>query len=379
MSTDIAGDLGEAQLVDAHNEIQTVFNGQIPGYFNGKRAKYSLESGVSKDGNYIYLDANCYGDLKDFFEPEKLKYWERYYTRYNRSTDRFERSNHLLQDSIGRAFPYHGIVLLNDSLYFMRRDISRKRILKGLEKLDYTIEGKKDTAFAHNWGSETKRELLKAIRRRGIVDPRIQKIVDILRENIGADSYTFAHYKPGARLHLTFGGYKEIVKTGHKKVDRVFELTEERLEPFQGFYTCDFSIYGAHPAVKTAAGIASPVQTRQGKRHIPMIDFRDRARLEDVEFDLARLNIPGMVVESGNSFHFYGFETLSQDDWRNFIEESRSLRSVDKNWPDLQLEQGYSMLRITPAYHRLFQPCIVQTRPKASGETQNTQSLKLAA
>lgn len=369
MGTDIAGDMAKSELVAANNEIRTIFNGQIPGYFNSRRAKYNLESWVSTEGTFIHLDAECYGDLKDFFEPEKLKYWERFYRNCQHG--------HLLQDIIARAFPYHGVVIANHPLYSSYWDAKRKRILRGLEKLGYAVGEKKSSSYAHNWGQETKRELLRVMRQEGIVDPRLKKILDMIRENIGADSYTFAHYKPSTKRNLHFNDYHHFQLPEHKTVIHVFELPEERLESFQGFYTSDLSQYGNHPAIRTAAGIASPVQTRQGKRHIPMIDFCDRATLAGVEFDLAKLGMHGMIVESGNSFHFYGFETLSEDDWRSFVEETRGFRSIDKNWPDLQLEQGYSMLRITPAYHRLFQPCIVRKLEPAEGFFQT--SIGLAA
>lgn len=68
MGTDISGDLSEAQLVAANNEITPVFSGEIPGYFNNRRAKYTLKSGVSSQGSFIYLNAMCYGNLDSISE-----------------------------------------------------------------------------------------------------------------------------------------------------------------------------------------------------------------------------------------------------------------------------------------------------------------------
>ena len=282
-----------------------------------------------------------------------------------------------MHDPIGRAFPYHGIVLAEDPFYFFRQ--KRHKLLKRLEKIGYEIDAKKGSALSNNWGHEAKRELLKSIRRKGLVDPRIRQIVDTIRENIGADAYTFVHYKPRAKFEIVSGHYRHLVETGHRPTLCVFELSEDRIESHQAFYTCDLSAYGGYgnTAVATAAGIASTLKTPQGKRHIPMIAVKDAASRADVEFDLDRLAMPGMIVESGNSYHFYGFEPLSESDWRDFIGETGKLHAIDKNWTQLQTEQGYSMLRITPAYNRLFQPCVVKTRPRASGETQ--REIKLAA
>ena len=363
MGTDIAGDLTREQLVAANNKIGYIFNGQIPGYFNNKRAKYDLEYGVSSEGSFIYLNAECRGNLKDFFEPEKLKYWERYY--------RGAEPGHLLLDNVGRAFPYHGIVIMNHPLYSSYWN-KKRRILRAFQKIGYEIGERKSSAYARNWGHETKRELLKSLRQKGIVDPRIRQILGILRENIGADAYTFAQYKPRAKRNLTHNEYRHFEEPEHKTVDFTFQLTDGILEKFELDYTFAFGI-------NRAAGIASTVRIGEEKRHIPMIDFQDRSSLADVEFDLDKLGIPGIVVESGNSFHFYGFETLPDGTWKDFVEETRGLHAIDKNWPDLQMAQGYSMLRITPAYHRLFQPCLIKTRPKAVGDSLRNAQLKMAA
>ncbi len=61
--------------------------------------------------------------------------------------------------------------------------------------------------------------------------------------------------------------------------------------------------------------------------HIPMMDFAcdvqdtHRAFLKAAfhHADLRTKYCPGVLLESGNSYHFYGFRTLNQDEWIEFV------------------------------------------------------------
>jgi len=111
-----------------------------------------------------------------------------------------------------------------------------------------------------------------------------------------------------------------------------------------------------------AIGLASKVKIEDEEKHIPMIDFGCDYRHLNAALNSnfnGKIKMPGMIVASGNSFHFYGFELLNQNKWVEFMELIKNIPEVDKNWPDLQLKQGFSMLRITPSRRKLTQPCFL--------------------
>ena len=367
MGTDIAGDLTMEQLDAANSGIRTVFNGVLPGYFNSRPVDYHLYSGVARTGGFIYLGAEARGNIRDFVEPEKAKYWEKFYRRCP--------PNHLLVHDMADAFPYHGIVMAARDFTPSIWGPEWNQSMEALQGIGYSIERKRDSSFARNWGQESKRELLRILRMKRIADPRTRRIVNALDENIGADAYTFARYRPRTKQKEDNWGYGPSIfsseeEARHKKVDHAWEIPAKRLRFAEHDSACTMSL-------PSAAGIASPVQTSRGRRHIPMIDFRDeRICVEWVRETIDKIGMRGMIVDSGNSFHFYGFETLPETEWKDFIEASRNLPMVDEHWPDLQLEQGYSMLRITPSAGRLFQPCVVETyKPAAGSSSREARSL----
>lgn len=91
--------------------------------------------------------------------------------------------------------------------------------------------------------------------------------------------------------------------------------------------------------------------------HVPMIDFisRDIGRIERFVRKLtSEYKIDSSILaDSGNSFHFYGFSLLSQDEWKNFMGKVLLYGSfvrreiVDNRWIGHRLIAGYSSLRLT--------------------------------
>jgi hypothetical protein len=59
----------------------------------------------------------------------------------------------------------------------------------------------------------------------------------------------------------------------------------------------------------------------------------------------------GWLVNSGNSFHFHGNDVLTHDKWVNYMlilleRAGNSDTTLDTNWPHLQLNRCYSILRV---------------------------------
>jgi hypothetical protein len=56
--------------------------------------------------------------------------------------------------------------------------------------------------------------------------------------------------------------------------------------------------------------------------HIPMMDFRcppNSDNLRRVELSMKAMGLRGAILESGNSYHFYGFELFGEDEWLDFM------------------------------------------------------------
>ncbi len=116
-------------------------------------------------------------------------------------------------------------------------------------------------------------------------------------------------------------------------------------------------------------GFVSKVKLKNGKMlWLKLIDFNrsiSPRNLKRVELALKLLKTgPGLIIDSGNSYHFYG-EVIFQDytDWRKFYRGGRgdylldyrmaitlwpqsAIRVIGRNWPRLTLKQGFGMLRV---------------------------------
>lgn len=99
-------------------------------------------------------------------------------------------------------------------------------------------------------------------------------------------------------------------------------------------------------------GIASSVVRRDKREaHIPMLDLRwspDERNVPFAQALLAQFGIGGLLLNSGRSFHFYGFGLLSPEEYRVFLGQSLLLGPlVDRRWVGHQLMEGASVLRLT--------------------------------
>ncbi|MBS3093909.1 hypothetical protein J4456_05000 [Candidatus Pacearchaeota archaeon] len=112
---------------------------------------------------------------------------------------------------------------------------------------------------------------------------------------------------------------------------------------------------------KNALAISSLVLTREGKKHLPMIDFMS-TNLEywEIENVIERLKIPKRIlVNSGNSYHHYNTEKLmTEEEFYNYTNIIAEQPEIGKNWPWLSAQQGFTLLRISPSATKPFFPTI---------------------
>jgi len=100
------------------------------------------------------------------------------------------------------------------------------------------------------------------------------------------------------------------------------------------------------------------------QRHIPMMDFRcapSPQNLERTRLALKKLGqASGVILESGRSYHFYGFQLQEQQEWIDFMARSLLLAPfVDARFVAHRLIEGTAVLRISASERKPFLPSIV--------------------
>lgn len=100
-------------------------------------------------------------------------------------------------------------------------------------------------------------------------------------------------------------------------------------------------------------GITSRVLIRSGEfAHIPMMDFLCPPSEENLKTLLQVFGkvaeYRGFILNSGNSYHYYGTRLLTDSQWRTFLGRSLLLSGLsDDRYIGHQLVDGYCVLRIS--------------------------------
>jgi hypothetical protein len=102
-----------------------------------------------------------------------------------------------------------------------------------------------------------------------------------------------------------------------------------------------------------ALGLSSKCRLADGARlHIPMMDFRCDPAASNIAFiteALTYLAMPGFVLRSEQSLHFYGARRLDEHQWRHFLAHCLLLKDL-MDWRYIAhcLLYGMCSLRIPP-------------------------------
>lgn len=113
-------------------------------------------------------------------------------------------------------------------------------------------------------------------------------------------------------------------------------------------------------------GVMSKVLLEDGStKHLIFMDFDCPPTLENLE-DAADFiqNIgfsSGYFYNSGQGFHYYYTKIVNEDMWKKTLLEAKKSELVDKNWIEIQLRRGYSVLRLTSNEEKPCIPTIVKT------------------
>ena len=372
MSTDLAGDVSNKTIEETVASLKQRFDFEIDGYENGKPVKRSIDAvpqweeyhdwKTNKRANTIGLGTRFKGTFEQYlscFEDAARKTVERTMNAHNYGW----------LHCFARILPHHHLVLT--SSYYLKTIHNMKESLEGM---GYTLVLEDPFDF-EPYNLETKKgnvEFLKLLRDPAIsalraFDARAQIIADTLALQLSRETtgLRFGIYSPRRK------NKGDLVSPGIYD-EGPWEETEEskrRLHPVKKLVDLEFSEVneGLEAMCKglplaRAIGITSRVETSHEVMHIPMIDFDGENCYP--EMALNSIGKRGMIIKSGNSYHFYGFDLMEEQEWKEFMlklkEYGEKYSGVDKYWPDLQLRQGFSMLRITPMKTKRYQPCFVK-------------------
>jgi len=99
--------------------------------------------------------------------------------------------------------------------------------------------------------------------------------------------------------------------------------------------------------------------------HIPMMDFRCSPSKKNLQRIIVALNniqqAKGVILETGKSYHFYGLNIISDEDWRQFLAKCLLLAPlVDTRYIAHRLQIGACVLRLTACEQKPFSPRVVK-------------------
>jgi len=112
-------------------------------------------------------------------------------------------------------------------------------------------------------------------------------------------------------------------------------------------------------------GMCSRVQLVGGaSAHIPMMDFMCPASPTNLELlvplikDLCHGR--GCLLESGRSYHFYGFKLLTEEQWKVFLGKCLLMSGfADDRYIGHQLVDGHCVLRLSSGESKILVPRVV--------------------
>lgn len=109
------------------------------------------------------------------------------------------------------------------------------------------------------------------------------------------------------------------------------------------------------PRVHEAMKIISKVKTRNGIYHIPLLDLDipvDENGAASAREVFVNLGVPsGAIINSGQSYHGWGLELLTEDEWKRFMARALLLDRIDRRWIGHRLLDSQANIRISEKRH----------------------------
>lgn len=118
--------------------------------------------------------------------------------------------------------------------------------------------------------------------------------------------------------------------------------------------------------LRNVMGVCSIVEASGQKYHVPMLDFCIEVNPHALQVIRESVLLPrGIFLKSGNSYHYYGYKLMSEEQWimwMSNLSEGGQLHSIiDWQYLDYSLDRGYAALRLFryPGTDKTFVPTVV--------------------
>ncbi len=180
-------------------------------------------------------------------------------------------------------------------------------------------------------------------------------LVELMGRNDLVKEYQFCVFRPYIKKR---SGYPPVMKVP----DSVFWVSRERTSKNFLSYLRERYIVND----ETALGLTSLVRLiGDRKGHLPLIDFNCGKFSEDLMRVYENLKylkcLEGYLLDSGRSYHFIGTNPLDNNEFIRFLNHMSGSEIIGDNWPRLQKETGFAVLRLTacPKRGKPYVPTLV--------------------
>ena len=189
----------------------------------------------------------------------------------------------------------------------------------------------------------------------GATSKDVLRHIAILNPNI--ISFEFSRYKPLQNVaEMRTEPDLKTKMTRHYPPQAITRLhapvVRSSQEPNFGLDITDGEIINLHSHVITNTGVL----------HIPMMDLDCSISDENLKAvgEYAKiLGREGVILQTGRSYHYYGFHLMSKSEWVDFIASSMLAKVCDIRYMAHKLKDGFITLRITAGGMRNTEPKVV--------------------
>lgn len=174
----------------------------------------------------------------------------------------------------------------------------------------------------------------------------LELIPEIIKLNSQIDHILFVAYNPRGRKSLKEGSTERLLS--HNSALSLIEM------PINSYWRETMLLKEQECLARGESfAFASRVRALRGLviQHIPMMDFeckKSAQNLQDIDNFLRTIGQKrGAILDSGRSYHYYGFEILSQDLWEIFMAKCLLFDHTDFHYVGHRLLDRYALLRVS--------------------------------
>ncbi|MDD2697007.1 MAG: hypothetical protein PHE52_02525 [Candidatus Pacebacteria bacterium] len=181
----------------------------------------------------------------------------------------------------------------------------------------------------------------------------VEVVIEIAKSAPEISSVFFAVYTPATLKDFVSDRIER-----HNPPDEIIKVKREDIVKGDPHYFFQPLIDWPLANGKRHLAISSEIKLQGDKKsfHIPLVDFKCEntpENLERVRNFLTKIGQKtGVILNSGRSYHYYGLDILSKDEWRVFmakclLSDLADLKLLDVHYIGHSLWDGYSILRIS--------------------------------